>query len=127
MWGRVEKALRGVPGVATTSVNLATERADVSFSGAPDPMVLVRAIEQAGYEAPTEATEFAVKGMRAVPHVSGRIEKALKAVPGVLEANVNLATEKASVRSIAGYFGSRGRCACFSSFSSAPPSSSASR
>src|SRR3546814_14888458 len=32
----------------------------------------------------------------------GRIEKALKSVPGVLEALVNLATEKALVRALAG-------------------------
>src|SRR3546814_19021409 len=32
----------------------------------------------------------------------GRIEKALKSVPGVLEASVNLATEKALVRTLAG-------------------------
>jgi copper chaperone CopZ len=31
---RIEKAIRGVPGVASAAVNLATERADVGFAGA---------------------------------------------------------------------------------------------
>jgi cation transport ATPase len=31
----------------------------------------------------------------------GRVEKALKAVPGVTEATVNLATERATVRGVA--------------------------
>jgi copper chaperone CopZ len=32
--GRVEQALKGVPGVADANVNLATERAQVRFDGA---------------------------------------------------------------------------------------------
>ena len=43
------------------------------------------------------AFEFAVVGMTCASCVA-RVEKALLAVPGVLEANVNFATEKASVR-----------------------------
>jgi len=57
--GRVEKALRRVPGVASADVNLATERAEVRFDGAAlDPRVLVDAVEDAGYEAvPHSAVE----------------------------------------------------------------------
>jgi Cu+-exporting ATPase len=49
---RVEKAIRGVPGVADASVNLATERARVIFAGgAPGLDALVAAVDKAGYAA----------------------------------------------------------------------------
>lgn len=35
--GRVERALKAVPGVHTAAVNLATEHASITFTGAPDP------------------------------------------------------------------------------------------
>jgi P-type Cu+ transporter len=49
--GRVERAIAKVPGVRTVAVNLATGRAEVSFSGAPDIAGVVRAIEDTGYAA----------------------------------------------------------------------------
>ncbi|GAB2889712.1 heavy metal translocating P-type ATPase [Paralcaligenes ginsengisoli] len=48
--GRVERALRSVPGVVSANVNLATERADIAFIGAPDIAAAVQAVESAGYE-----------------------------------------------------------------------------
>jgi Cu+-exporting ATPase len=48
---RVEKALLAVPGVAHASVNLATEKATVSGTGALDAAALVAAVGKAGYEA----------------------------------------------------------------------------
>ncbi|NML60210.1 copper-translocating P-type ATPase [Massilia sp. RP-1-19] len=49
--GRVEKALRAVPGVLEATVNLATERATVRTAGKPDAAALVQAVERAGYKA----------------------------------------------------------------------------
>lgn len=49
--GRVEKAIRAVPGVASASVNLATERAEVAFASSTDIPAVIRAIEGAGYQA----------------------------------------------------------------------------
>jgi Cu+-exporting ATPase len=50
--GRVEKALRAVPGVVDASVNLATERATVyGLGSAPAPDALVAAVQKAGYGA----------------------------------------------------------------------------
>jgi P-type Cu+ transporter len=49
--GKVERALRAVPGVAEASVNLATERATVSFDpAAADLGALKAAVAKAGYE-----------------------------------------------------------------------------
>ena len=49
---------------------------------------------------PAGTVELAVEGMTCASCV-GRVEKALKAVPGVTEATVNLATERATVRGVA--------------------------
>ena len=98
--GRVEKALSKVDGVDSVAVNLATERADIHPAGRVDHMALIQAIEKAGYAVPASNIELAVEGMTCASCV-GRVEKALKAVPGVEQAVVNLATERASVRSVA--------------------------
>lgn len=98
---RVEKAIAAVPGVASANVNLATERATVHFKGAPDTSGVLRAIEKAGYEPKIVTQELSIEGMTCASCVS-RVEKALKAVPGVTDASVNLATEKATVRFISG-------------------------
>ncbi|MCM8559643.1 heavy metal translocating P-type ATPase [Pseudomonas shahriarae] len=99
--GRVERALKAVPGVHTAAVNLATEHASITFTGAPDPQAAVRAIESAGYSVREETTHLAIEGMTCASCV-GRVEKALAKIPGVLEATVNLATERARVRHLGG-------------------------
>jgi Cu+-exporting ATPase len=48
---RVEKAIRGVPGVLDATVNLATEKATVHAQAALEPQAVVAAVERAGYEA----------------------------------------------------------------------------
>ncbi|MDO9092716.1 MAG: heavy metal translocating P-type ATPase [Rubrivivax sp.] len=99
--GRVERALKEVPGVQTAVVNLATERADITFTGLADAKAAVRAIKNAGYTVREDTTELAIEDMTCASCV-GRVEKALAKVPGVLEATVNLATERARVRHLAG-------------------------
>ncbi|MBT2747482.1 MULTISPECIES: heavy metal translocating P-type ATPase [unclassified Lysobacter] len=99
--GRVEKALRAVPGVESVSVNLATESARVAFTDAVSPGEIEQAIRAAGYALVSEEVALRLQGMNCGSCV-GRIEKALKAVPGVLEASVNLATEQARVRVVTG-------------------------
>jgi Cu+-exporting ATPase len=50
--GRVERALKSVPGVQEAAVNLAAERAEVRFDPAATSVeALRRAVEGAGYEA----------------------------------------------------------------------------
>ncbi len=94
--GRVEKALRAVPGVHGASVNLATEVATVTAEPSLSPASLAAAVEKAGYEVPTQQFELQVEGMTCASCV-GRVEKALARLPGVSSATVNLATEKATV------------------------------
>ena len=102
--GRVERALKAVPGVQNATVNLATERASLQL--APDAAATVgdsaiAAITKAGYAVPAQQMELAVEGMTCASCV-GRVERALKAVPGVQSAAVNLATERATVSAHAG-------------------------
>jgi Cu+-exporting ATPase len=94
---RVEKAIAAVPGVQAASVNLATERATVGFSDPAAAGAVLEAISKAGYQPRIATTELKIEGMTCASCVN-RVQKALKAVPGVLEANVNLATEKATIR-----------------------------
>lgn len=94
--GRVEAALKQVEGVDAVTVNLATERADIHLGRSIDRKRLVSAVEKAGYSVPVGDVTFAIEGMHCGSCV-GRVEAALKAVPGVSAASVNLATERASV------------------------------
>lgn len=98
---RVEKAIAAVPGVASANVNLATERATVQFNGVPETTSVLRAVEKAGYTPRIVTEEIQIEGMTCASCVS-RVEKVLKAVPGVADASVNLATEKATVRLVSG-------------------------
>ncbi len=103
--GRVEKALLKTPGVATASVNLATESASITAAAgsalAPLVAATVRAVQAAGYRVPTRSVQLQVSGMTCASCV-GRVEKALLALPGVMAASVNLATETAEVQAWAG-------------------------
>ncbi len=94
--GRVERALRAVPGVVTAYVNLATERADLELDHSAEHDAILRAITSAGYDVPDTEAELAIEGMHCASCV-GRVERALEAVPGVAQAQVNLATERATV------------------------------
>ncbi|WP_320188530.1 heavy metal translocating P-type ATPase (plasmid) [Agrobacterium rosae] len=98
---RVEKAIAAVPGVASAIVNLATERATVTYNEVVPTEAVLQAIEKAGYEPKLETRELGVEGMTCASCVS-RVEKALKSVQGVRQATVNLATEKATVRVVSG-------------------------
>ena len=93
----VEKALGKVEGVTTANVNFATEQASVEF----DPKVsklqdLVEQVENAGYNVATQTIELPIIGMTCV-NCAKNVERALKRTDGVLNANVNYATEKASI------------------------------
>jgi Cu+-exporting ATPase len=99
--GRVEKALKGVPGVAEANVNLATETAVVRYETPADVNALVRAVEEAGYPARRKTVTLAIEGMSCASCV-GRVDKALAALPGVLDVKVNLASETATVTFLEG-------------------------
>ncbi|MFN3616310.1 MAG: heavy metal translocating P-type ATPase, partial [Rubrimonas sp.] len=94
--GRIERALQSVPGVARADVNMATGSAHVTLSAPVSRGTLAAAVESAGYRVRPQPTTIGVVGMTCASCV-GRVESALKAVPGVTSAVVNLATGRATV------------------------------
>ncbi|GJD56582.1 heavy metal translocating P-type ATPase [Methylobacterium dankookense] len=99
--GRVERALKALPGASAVSVNLASGRASLSLGPGASPAEAAEAVAGAGYDVPETETVLAVEGMSCASCVS-RVERALAAVPGVRGASVNLATGRASVRHLDG-------------------------
>ncbi len=99
--GRVERVLNAQPGVEQATVNLATETAQFHYDDNAQLPELVRALADAGYPPVVEDITLEVEGMTCASCV-GRVERALKAGEGVLEATVNLASETAQVRYLAG-------------------------
>ncbi len=99
--GRAQKALMAMPGVADVSVNLASESALVTFDGEPDAQRAVDTLEKAGYPARVQSATFQIESMTCASCV-GRVDKAFSAVPGVLDVNVNLASETAKVSYLEG-------------------------
>lgn len=96
--GRVEKALKKVDGVEKAEVNLATEKALIHASQPLDRALLIKAVQRAGFDvAAIQPIELSIDGMTCASCVA-RVEKALKKVSGVEQANVNLATEHAWIQ-----------------------------
>jgi Cu+-exporting ATPase len=99
--GRIEKALNRLPGVEA-SVDLAGENAEVRYDPiAFGPDRLAETVEYAGYQVPRERRELAIGGMTSAT-CAALVEKALARVPGVVTAEVSLATKRAMVEGIAG-------------------------
>jgi Cu+-exporting ATPase len=95
--GRVERALKTLTGVEDASVNLATGRASVRYQeGDLDLPDIVATVRATGYSPVIGELDLSVDGMTCASCV-GRVERALKTLPGVIGASVNLASERALV------------------------------
>jgi Cu+-exporting ATPase len=94
----IESALAKVPDVSRADVNFGAEIAVVRASaGGVTPADLISAVEGAGYGVRTETLRLAIEGMHCASCVSS-IETALRRLPGVVDASVNLATGQARVK-----------------------------
>ncbi len=97
----VERTVKRVPGVKAASVNFATEQASLSFD--PDLVQvekLVEKIQDAGYGVAKATVDIPVTGMTCA-NCAMTIERTLKKkVPGVVNASVNFASERANVEYI---------------------------
>lgn len=92
---RVERVLQGQNGVGAATVNLADNTATVQFDQIELP-VLLESVRDAGYQPVVGETTIRIRGMTCAS-CTGRVERALSALPGVIDATVNLAMENASV------------------------------
>ncbi|HFC05625.1 MAG TPA: heavy metal translocating P-type ATPase, partial [Rhizobiales bacterium] len=94
---RVERTLKKAPGVSDANVNLPMERADITFAPEKTSAAeLAQVIRDTGFDVPAQTVALDVKGMTCSA-CSGRVEKVLKALPQVLDARVNAATDRADV------------------------------
>jgi len=96
----IEKGLAETPGVEQANVSFASEKASVEYDPSKVDLTKIRdTISQIGYGVATKKSIFPVGGMTCASCVA-RVEQALSSVPGVISANVNLASEKATVEYI---------------------------
>ncbi|HJW89116.1 MAG TPA: heavy metal translocating P-type ATPase [Anaerolineales bacterium] len=109
----VEKALKDLPGVTNVLVNLATNKASLTYEPQRvDIPAMQHAIDGVGYQVPTAEMTLEVRGMTSVPPAQApdetsassvaQVEKALVELPGVVSAVVNLGLGTAQVIYIPG-------------------------
>ncbi len=98
----VEKGLKKLDGVGEVAVNLALERATVTYDaeklGEKD---LIDRVELVGYGVATSTIDLAIMGMTCANCVAA-VEKGLRKLDGVTEVSVNLASEKARISYVPG-------------------------
>lgn len=93
---RAERVLTAQEGVASALVNLGTETAEVRFDAPTTPGAMAEALARAGYPVRQRQVVLAVEGMTCAS-CTGRVERVLRAQPGVAGATANLATRAATV------------------------------
>ncbi|OPF52780.1 copper-translocating P-type ATPase [Clostridium baratii] len=102
---RIEKVLNKTEGIDNATVNLATEKATVSYDKSSiSPEEIIEKVRKAGYDAEEikesnnlSYAHFKIKGMTCASCAS-RIEKVVSKLEGVEEAPVNLAVEDMNVK-----------------------------
>jgi Cu+-exporting ATPase len=98
---RVERALKRVPGVEAANVNLATEKATVSYDAtAAEVEALMTAIENAGYEPQRETLVFDIGGTGSLDLTA--LQRAFAGVAGIIAVDVNPDARRVSVTFPAG-------------------------
>ncbi|MGE5600860.1 MAG: heavy metal translocating P-type ATPase [Pseudomonadota bacterium] len=96
----IERNLRKMPGVAQASVNYATEKATVAYDPSKtSETAMTSLIDDLGYGVAAGKLEIPISGMTCA-NCAATIERNLNKMPGVVNANVNYATERASVEFI---------------------------
>ncbi|MDF1569750.1 MAG: heavy metal translocating P-type ATPase [Spirochaetaceae bacterium] len=98
----IEKGVGRIPGVELVNVNFAVERLDIAFDDSKTSLEsIINEVKGIGYEAsmPVDEREviLPIRGMTCASCV-GAVERAIRSLPGIEIADVNLATEKATIR-----------------------------
>jgi Cu+-exporting ATPase len=98
----IERALGKLEGVEEATVNLALERATVTYDAERLSQAdIVDRVDLIGYGVATAKMEMPITGMTCANCVS-TVERGLSKVEGVTDVTVNLATEKATVTYVPG-------------------------
>jgi len=102
----VERNSKKASGVADAAVNFASEKLTFSYDPAiqkPKEVLaeVMERVEKAGYHIPTAEIDLPITGMTCANCVA-TVERTLNRLEGVVEATVNFASEKATVRYVPG-------------------------
>lgn len=98
----VENVLKKSNGIRNVSVNLADHSAHIEIDKEQTNLQnIVNAVKSSGYNVVSHQIELSIEGMSCAACVR-RVEMALKNVAGVLDATVNLSTERASIAYLPG-------------------------
>ncbi len=98
----IEKGLGSLDGVEEVRVNFGSETAKVKFDPETvSPEAMAAKIADLGYQVPASERVLSLGGMTCAS-CARTIEQGLQALPRVISAEVNLATEKARVRYLSG-------------------------
>jgi Cu+-exporting ATPase len=93
----VERNVRKLDGVREANVNFASERISLVYDDSLiNTEAVIARIRKAGYNVPEQTIDLSIAGMDCV-NCANTIERALKKVDGVLDINVNFATEHATI------------------------------
>jgi len=94
----VERNVRKLDGVREANVNFASEKLSLVYD---DSLLstgdIIARVRKAGYDVPERTLDLPITGMDCV-NCAQSVERALRKVDGVVEANVNFASERATVR-----------------------------
>ncbi|HHX44391.1 MAG TPA: heavy metal translocating P-type ATPase [Chloroflexi bacterium] len=93
----VERGLKRLDGVEEVTVNVATDRAAITFDPTAVQLTdLIGRVQESGYDVETHRVILPIGGMTCAACVR-HVERALRKVEGVASVTVNLATERATV------------------------------
>jgi Cu+-exporting ATPase len=94
----IERTLKQLGGVQAAAVNFANDQAAVTFDPkAVSLLEIVRRIHAVGFSVPTRRVDLVITGMSCA-NCAATIERTLnQKVPGVVQASVNFASERAAV------------------------------
>jgi Cu+-exporting ATPase len=94
----IERNAKKVAGVSEATVNLSSDRVTVTYDPAmATPQAIVERIERTGYDVPLATLELSITGMTCA-NCANTVERTLnKKVPGIVEATVSPATDKATI------------------------------
>ncbi|MEJ2029174.1 MAG: heavy metal translocating P-type ATPase [Maritimibacter sp.] len=99
--GRVVRGLSAVDGINDVAVNLASETAQLHLDSPERLLEAADTLDKLGYPARRAEVVLSISSMTCASCV-GRVDRALEALPGVLEVNVNLASDTARVSYLEG-------------------------
>src|SRR6056297_3758202 len=98
---RIETALAPLADIATAAINPASREARLEYSDPASLRAAREALVDAGFAPATEKRTVSIEGMHCASCVH-RIEEQLHRLPQVIEASVNLASNRATVELIEG-------------------------